>query len=311
MSDKALGIDIGGTKTCLALVSPERGLIRSMRFQTQVIVQNRAALVPKIVRFLNEEKISYIGIGLKGLICPDHQTILRSSVLSQVLPWDLSTVLKKEFGVPCWIDNDVHAAALGEMMFGFGKQVRHLIYVNVGTGLAIAVVDEGRLIRGAHNIAGEIGSAILKVHNNAHQLEDIASGSGIVAQAKVLMRDYPHSKLHGISNLTGRQVVDAAEAGDPVGERVLTMMTEAIAYTVYNLTVLFDPNAIIFGGGIMNNEHVYMDVLRKTDQLFECLHGYEKPMIELTTLGIDTAGAIGAAAVAITYSNLQGDKING
>lgn len=212
-------------------------------------------------------------------------------------------MLKEKFGTPCWIDNDVHAAALGEMMFGFGKQAKHLIYINVGTGLAIAVVDEGRLIRGAHNIAGEIGSMLVRVQNNTFQLEEIASGSGIVTQTQVLMKDYPHSRLQGISDLTGRQVIEAAEHGDPLGRRVLAMMTEAIAYTIYNLTVMFDPKAVIFGGGIMNNGSVYMDVVRKTDQLFEDVHGCEKPMIELTALGIDTAGVVGAAAVGFTYSN--------
>lgn len=304
----ALGIDIGGTKICLALVSRERGLMRSMRFPTELALKDKSVLPAQAEAFLGEEEISCIGIGLKGMVLPDNRTILSSSILSGLLPWDVCGTLEERFRVPCRIDNDVHAAALGEKMFGLGRTSENFVYVNVGTGLAMAIVSGGRLIRGRQNIAGEIGLSLARCGDEVLPLEDIASGQGMALRAQALLDAYPDSCLRAQQRITGRAVVDAALRGDALAECVLAMVTQALSEMVFNLTVMLDPEMFVFGGGVMSDGRIFQRVSDTVGRMSAMAHRTCMPPLRLTSLGSDTAGVVGAAAVGLTY--FDADEVN-
>lgn len=296
---RALGIDIGGTKIGLALVSRERGLIRSTRFPTALAVQDRDVLPAHAADFLRDEEIACIGIGLKGMVLPDNRTIYSSSILSGLLPWDLCGTLEERFHVPCRIDNDVHAAALGESLFGYGRKSGSFVYVNVGTGLAMAAVSGGQLVRGAQNMAGEIGLSLAHCGDEVLPLEEIASGQGMAMRAKALLAAYPDSCLREAERITGRAIAEAAAQGDALACRVLDMAAQSLTEMVFNLTVTLDPGAFVFGGGVMSSGSIFERVSASVERMSAMAHRKRMPKLMLTALGSDTAGVIGAAAVGL------------
>jgi predicted NBD/HSP70 family sugar kinase len=82
--------------------------------------------------------------------------------LAPALGWhdvDLAGLLERELGVPATLENDVNALALAELAYGTGRGAQHVLYVAIGSGIGAALVVDGRLVRGAHSAAGEIGYA--------------------------------------------------------------------------------------------------------------------------------------------------------
>ena len=132
--------------------------------------------------------------------------------------------------------------------------------MNIGTGIAAGIVTNGALLRGGCNYAGELGLTI--IGNSANKgaradyctLEGVASGEGIADRARSLLSERKDAALHGArtdGGLSASTIFEACDRGDGIARRVVDEAVGALGRTVANLIFLLNPEAIVFGGGVV------------------------------------------------------------
>jgi predicted NBD/HSP70 family sugar kinase len=173
--------------------------------------------------------------------------------LAGALPgWDQPIVLdelRRTFGNSLMIENDADAAALAERAHGHGRDVDSFAFVSVGTGIGMGLVLGGRLHRGAHGAAGEIGflplgSGAKSDARDARRrgaLEAAASAAGIVRAARRAGIKRP---------VSARSVFTAAADGDERAARVVADEAVLVAKAICSVVAVADPELVVLGGGI-------------------------------------------------------------
>ena len=162
---------------------------------------------------------------------------------------------------PCYIENDVKAAALGENRYGAGKEARNLVFLSVGTGIAAGIIIEGKIYRGSNFNAGEIGHAIIEPNGPLCKcgmrgcLEAVATGPAIASHAKVALKAESSTMIrqladenHGEVNV--EIVFQAASHGDQVALIILEEAGRYLGRAIFSLIMHYDPDVVILGGGI-------------------------------------------------------------
>jgi glucokinase len=305
----AIGIDIGGTKICLGLTAEDGALLESVRFPFSHWDGHdfMSWLIGHTDDFMSAPrraaKPSGIGVGVKGIVDYGRQSIIRSSILKHVLPIDICGELSARYGLPAFIDNDVHAAAVAEMRFGAGRGKRDFLYINIGTGMAMGVISEGRLVRGKNNGSGELGNFIFgdKALSPPFQtLEAIASGKGIAGEANRRARMFPPSVLKkGASQeaIPSHAIFSACQSGDELAGAIVGNMVHALGVAVINMNYLFDPELFVFGGGVIGDGWIIAQVEKFIKDTCASM-GIDLPApMVISALGAENAGVIGAACV--------------
>jgi predicted NBD/HSP70 family sugar kinase len=188
-------------------------------------------------------------LGSPGIYDPRHDTL----TLAGGLPgWGKPSVLaelRRAFGPALAIENDVDAAALAERAHGHGRGVDSFAFVSVGTGIGMGLVMHGRLHRGAHRAAGEIGylpldgghSTDARDARKRGSFEAAASAAGIVRAARAAGLTGP---------VTARYVFEAAERGDKRAARVVAEEALLVARAICSVVTVIDPDLVVLGGGV-------------------------------------------------------------
>jgi glucokinase len=313
MRNYVLCVDLGGTKTYIAKGREDGGIEDIRRFtidfsdQATVLRQ----LFESIDLYLQENcsechPARSIGIGLKGYADRSQGIWKSCTTIPKFIPVNISEMAFEKYGIPTIIDNDVRAATLAELYFGAGKQFKDFIYYNIGTGIAIGIVSESKLIRGSTYFAGELGHLITETDNDLYQsgnggcLEEIASGAAILQQVKSALDDYPKSGLVPIYEkgmLTSHTVFALAKQGDELAGKITRRVLRSIQMSVVVLTDILNPDAIIFGGGVVADGLLLPDI---KDYVYKySLKPSAKALkdVRLTSLGADLVGILGASAI--------------
>ena len=192
--------------------------------------------------------------------------------------WDelpLLASLEEAFGVPVTLVTDVKAAAAAEMCRGALVGANPALYLNLGTGLAVAIVHDGKVMTGAHGASGEIGYNLRSAadlglaadhEGRAVLLEDVVSGMGIARSVarlngKAASPAAPASPASAAGLGGAADVFDRALA-DPIYEKVLEEFLRELCYHLVNLTIAVDPERIAVGGGMVRSWEVLEPALR-------------------------------------------------
>jgi predicted NBD/HSP70 family sugar kinase len=96
-----------------------------------------------------------VGLGVAGVFDSGSGTLD-----SPLLGWrgiELAGVLRRRFGIPAYVDNDVNTLAVAERLYGRGRDVEHFVTVTIGRGVGLGIVAGGDIYRGFRGGAGEFG----------------------------------------------------------------------------------------------------------------------------------------------------------
>jgi glucokinase len=212
-------------------------------------------------------------------------------------------------GLAAVADNDVNAAAWGEFRYGAGRGSRHMLMITVGTGIGGGIVFDGRLYRGAHGFAAEVGHVVVAPGGppcgcgNRGCWEQVASGMAITREARRAVTRHPHSALLELAGgdpdaVTGAMVTEAARGGDTVCRGIFVEVGHTLGVGIAGLVNVLDPELVVVGGGAAQAGELLLaparDAFRRS--VLGVLHRPETPIVP-AALGND-AGAIGAAALA-------------
>jgi glucokinase len=262
-----LGLDLGGTKLAAALFSDDGDILyRSQRTLEgrgggavgQLILEQAAELISHARE--QGHSVRSIGASVPGVYRDRDGTVWAPNIPG----WDrypLRSSLQEHAGqgIRVAIDNDRACSILGEASRGVARGCDDAIFLTVGTGIGAGILAGGRVLRGADDIAGAIGwMALDRPYRNEYDrcgcFETHASGAGIEWTARRLLaakpeHDGPLGRVDP-SRLTARDVFAAFDRGDAIAGAVLDNAVECWGMAVANLVSLFNPQVVVFGGGI-------------------------------------------------------------
>jgi glucokinase len=286
---RAFGVDLGGTYLRVAAAEGRDDVLTERAEPVGALTaQEFAVRVRQLADELCPGGPAAIAIGLPGPVSPSGEIghLVNAPRLNGA---PLRSLLQEELDVPVVVENDVNLAALGEQRRGRARGVQDVAFISVGTGVGMGVLVGGRVLRGAHGGAGELGLLPLAPDRVASDpaelgpLEVIAAGAGLAARWSA----------HTGQPASGRDVFTAAEIADAVAVELLEEQASALAMGVRAVQALLDPELILFGGGMGTRHEVFARV-----QAALAAHGTPPPAIELSALG-ERAGLIGALEAAL------------
>lgn len=241
-----VGLDIGATKTLGVVVDGTGAIVARLREPTESGADGIVRTVVRVIDHLRGELpgpvIGPVGLGVPGLVDVHAGALTHAVNLGIDGDWfPLRRLVEDRIGLPVVIENDVNAAALGAAaLSGAGD----LVHLSIGTGLAAGLVLEGRLRRGAHGAAGEIGhvpvdpDGLLCSCGQRGCLETVASGSAL-ASAWPSEIGPPAQALFA-----------AAAAGNARAIAVRDRFAAGVAAAVRLLSLGVDPQVVVLGGGV-------------------------------------------------------------
>ena len=256
-----------------------------------------------------QKDVALAGIGIGAPDANYHRgTIEHAPNLAWKGIVPLADLVKKEVSVPVVVTNDANAAAMGEMIFGGAKNMKDFIVLTLGTGLGSGIVIDGKMVYGHTGFAGEVGHMTVvpggRVCGCRRKgcLEAYASASGLVRTVSELisemredsiLRDVPPSQL------TAKQIAEAAAKGDPIAVRAMEFTAEKLGFGIVNSIVFSSPEAIfLFGGLAQAGEAIFAPVKKYLQKNNYILF---KDTVKILPSGIsETNGAVlGAAALIL------------
>lgn len=275
-----LTVDIGGTEIKYALMIDEKLKYKSTK-KTYIEeegfhVFKRLEEIIDIMRAKHE--IKGIAISTAGMVDASlGKIIYANDNLPNYTGTMLSKLINEKYNLPCSVENDVNSAALGEQK---SQNLNNFIMITVGTGVGGSVVLNNNVYKGASDCAGEIGYMLVK----GKPIETFASTKAMVNSL---------SKKLNISDLDGKKIFARAKQGDVICIEAIDELCENIAEIMTNCACLLNPEAIVLGGGVMEQEEYLKPIIHK--HFKEKCHKpiYEATQVRFANLGND-AGMVGA-----------------
>lgn len=312
-----IGVDVGSSKMAGGVID----LAGTLLAEHVVLAPEHPDPEERLCRLIDEllrrrppgRPVRGIGLGVAGVIDLPNGIV----TLAPGLGWfdfPLGSRLVHRFGLPVYLDNDVNAILLGEHWLGAARGRRHALCLAVGTGIGAALLVDGRLHRGTHGAAGEVGYVATSPAALARRwkrteygsLESLAAGPGIERRAReALASSGRPSALRGPqgggcacagepAQITARAVFEAAAAGDALALEIVAETALHLASALAGAICLLDPEVVVLTGGVMRAGELLAAPIRRH---VEALTPY-LPEIVLSTLGL-RAGVLGAAALVL------------
>ncbi|AOM83791.1 ROK family protein [Salisediminibacterium beveridgei] len=280
------GIDIGGTSIKGGWMNEGAELVRQFAFPTPEHPHDAINLICKALG--ETDQLSSAGVVAPGPLDTGKGIILDPPNLPGWHGFKLVDELKRILGVPVNLENDANAAAVGEAFAGAARGSASSIYITVSTGVGAGIMIGNRLIRGAHDNAGEVGNMIISDTEgmpsslNSGAVERLASGSALAWQLRSGNGLYP----------TPKALVTGWRNHEKAAEKLVNTWLDYLSKTVANLIHVLNPEVIVLGGGTMSDEDLIDEIRERTNvYLYESMRG--KTRIIRSELG-DDAGVVGA-----------------
>jgi glucokinase len=312
------GVDLGGTKLSLGLVSRDGKILDKTIVYDHVgmdeiaIVNYITQLVKKIIsdNNLSESDLEGIGVGFPGHVrYRDGYTITTSNLMG-FKNFPLLDSLARNFTIPVRLDNDANAQAFCEFKFGAGRGYDDLIFLTISTGIGAGIVLGGRIYRGMTGTAGEFGHTIVDPNSefvctcgNRGCLMGIACGLTLPHRFRKKIEEGMKTSLllpasFDFSQVDGKLIKQGLDINDPVSKSIVTECADYIGIGVYNIFQVFNPPLIILGGGLINLGEFYFSRIK--NKFYELARDMIYDPIEIIRSEADAdAGLIGAAALLL------------
>jgi len=268
MSQYAVGIDIGGTNTKFGIVDRNGEILEQDRMLT-----NSQEPFDDFIRVLHEKLYpmiqthggikNFIGIGIGA---PNGNYYTGNIEYAANLHWrgiiPLANMTSEKFGLKVKVTNDANAAAMGEMMYGCARGMKHFITITLGTGVGSGIVIDGKIVLGHDGFAGELGHTIIRPGGRLHKgtgirgvLESYASATGVRETALELLSENPHVpsllRDYTINDLiTSQTVYECAIKGDKIANDIFEFTGQILGEALANFVMFSSPEAIVLFGGL-------------------------------------------------------------
>jgi predicted NBD/HSP70 family sugar kinase len=286
---KILAFDIGGTALKYGIVD-ENFNISDIHEIPSDAEKGGAGLVAKLKEiFESYDGIDRVGISTAGQINPNDAFVIHAL---ENFPGFSGTSFKEIFtdgyGVPVAAGNDVNCAAMGEAQFGAARGLDNFLCLTYGTGVGGAIYMDGRVIIGDTCSAGEFGHIRTHVGGNKCPCGGYGCYEAYASTTALVRRCSP---ILG-HETNGREIFEPSVFSNPEIKFQIDEWIDEIVIGLVSLCNIFNPPAIVVGGGIMNEEYVRNEVDRKLHEIL--MPNFRKVKLLKAQLG-NKAGMLGAA----------------
>ena len=309
-----IGFDLGGTKLSGAVFSKDGKIIS----KETVLLEKRkgnevGSLIKEQVKKLlsNHSDAEAIGVSVPGISYSKTGNVWAPNIPG----WDdypLLKVIKEPAGekIRVTIDSDRACYILGEVWQGSARGCKDAIFLAVGTGIGAGILVNGEILRGSNDIAGAIGWMALdrpfqEKYISCGCFEYHASGEGLAKVGKeFLQKEINYEGILNIkkeNHLTAHDIFEAYNQKDPLAEKVIRQAIEFWGMAVANLVSLFNPEKIIFGGGVFGPALRFLDDIKSEAKKWAQPISINQVKLEGSMLGGD-AGLYGAGYLALKQS---------
>ena len=254
----AIGVDIGGTKTAVSLWTIAGNLVGKRAFGTGPsspgVIDGIVAAIGELCDEIGVGKVEVCGIGIS---CGGPLDSGRGLILSPPnLPsWDrvpIVELLAGRTGLPVRLENDANACALAEWRWGAGRGYRDMVFLTFGTGLGAGLILDGRLYRGACDLAGEVGHVRVAEdgppgYGKRGSWEGLCSGGGIALL---------YEEATGLKR-TAKDICDAARSGDSAARSVVEKSARFLGRGVAMLIDILNPECVVIGSVFARSEDLF------------------------------------------------------
>ena len=308
---RAIGIDIGGTKIAAGVVTSDGKILEAATAPTPQrqdhVVQHLLAIIKDLQGRYPD--VAAVGVGAAGMVdWPSGHIRWAPNNSYSDLP--LQQLLTEGSGLPAVVENDANAAAWAEATIGAGAGLGNIIALTIGTGIGAGIILDGELQRGETGIAGEAGHLIVNPVGGepcgcgaTGCLEATASGTALGRAGRRAAAADPAGRLATLAGapakVTGETVYQAACDGDPTARQLFDQIGFWLGIGIASLVNVFDPQLIILGGGLVTTGNLLMIPARASFERFVFARPHrELPALAPAQMGAD-AGLIGAALLAL------------
>ncbi|HEX7473168.1 MAG TPA: ROK family transcriptional regulator [Candidatus Limnocylindrales bacterium] len=266
-----IAIDLGGTR-CQAALADLAGTVLARDIRATRAGGDAFSTLLAAVEAMRREAarlgvpVVALAVGVPGILDPETGAARDAPYVD----WDDFPVvdgLARAVDIPFVVDNDVNLAALAHAWRGDGRLVDDFVTFSVGTGTGAAIVSGGRLLKGRHNAAGELGNLIVRrellgrpIIAGLGAFEASASGPGIAARARELIAAGRTSVLAD-AEITPEAVLAAAAAGDVTALAAVGELLDDLAMAIVALVCVVDPDRVILEGGVGRSLGPYLGEL--------------------------------------------------
>ena len=306
--------DLGGTHLRVALVDEAGTILQQLKQPTPTCESPDAilnALASAAEKWhAGELPVVAASIMVPGAVDSAKAFVLQAPNVPSLANFGLKAALEQRLGWPVFLENDANAAAIGEMWLGAAHGCRDVISVTLGTGVGGGVILNGKLWRGAHGSAGEIGHTTVDPFSglkckcgNTGCLELFASATAIVRMTREELSSHPQSSL-SVEGLTAERVYEAGRNGDELALSVFKRFGMYLGVGLANLINLIDPEIIVLTGGVVNGWDLF--ALEMHRQVEERAFHATRQLVKIARAECgDNAGLLGAARLAFEPTSLQ------
>jgi len=271
-----IGVDLGGTKIRCGLI--ENGsvlknlMVECRSDQPDYVVLDQ---IKELIRQVINPSVKGIGVGVPSVVDTEKGIVYNVCNIPSWVEVHVKEVLEAEFGIPVYVNNDANCFALGEHRCGAGKPFRHLLAVTLGTGVGSGIIINNELYSGSNTGAGEIGCLPYLEHT-----VEFYCGSAFFEE---------------YYNTTGKEAMLRAESGDKNALNIWEAYGKHMGMLVKIILLVYDPEAIIFGGSIANAYPFFKDAMQKEIETFDFPEIIKKLQILISTR--EDISILGAASL--------------
>jgi glucokinase len=285
MAKYVIGIDVGGTKVAGGLMDRKARLVKAAIVPTKAdkgfktSYQQIVRLIESLVKQAGgRQQVAGIGVCAPGPLNPKTGVVINPPNLPGWVDIPLAKQLQEHFDLPAMVENDANAAGLAECLFGAAVGYRDVFYVTVSTGIGTGIIIGKKIYHGKNGVAGEGGHVSIDYQSpyvcgcgTRGCIEALAAGPGMVRRTRVrleqqhgrpsMLRTLAKGKLE---ELTPAMIASAAEKGDELAKEILDETGFFLGVWLGSMFTLFDPEAVVIGGGVSQIGKPLFDKIRET-----------------------------------------------
>lgn len=269
MADKikySIGVDLGGTNVKLGIVTNTGKIVKKVSVDTKA-AEGPKAVIGQIKYGIdlllqgNKFKIQGIGIGSPGIVSMDKGIVENPPNLPGWKKVYLRKELEKLTNTKVVVENDANVAAIGELIYGAGKNLKSFVMITLGTGVGGGLIINRKLYRGDTGAGGEIGHIVIDLHGkkcncgNTGCVEAYLGNGYLISAVKEELPSHPDSKINDlisgdVSTLTPKIISEAVQLNDEYAKEIVVEMGENLGAALATVSNILDISNFVIGGGV-------------------------------------------------------------
>ena len=313
MGKYAIGIDVGGTNSKIGLFDSKMhplnviNTLTDKELEADQLLDILASQAEQLMKEhgLTRADIRGVGAAFPSFIDYKNGVVLETSNIISLTDQPIRDMLSDRLKLPVWLDNGANCAALAEHELGAGRGHDDMIYATIATGIGGALILNGKLYRGIHGMAGEIGHMFISDSTGypcscgvTGCVQSISSGVHMARYVTDRIKEGMDSRIldHAgtLSNIDMRAVGKALNQGDPLALEVVSRGAEYLGRMFHSLNMIFDINVFVYGGGVTKLGKKFIDRIIAAYRHYSLMDQRFPAQFLPEELG-DDAGMIGAA----------------